>query len=406
MSRSSRRSGFTLIELLVVIAIIAVLISLLLPAVQKVREAANRMSCSNNLKQLGIAAHNYHDAYKVLPPGYWGAIPDTGGITASNIGPANGPLVQLLPFMEQQSLFNQYGNTILWDPKIATVDLWYSINSGASYNIPAFQIAATPIKSLQCPSDFDAALTGDPNIGSNQGVATYVLGGAIFSFSKGGKPGDPNTSNNTDPATVNWGKNVPGEWSGFFLETHYDSVTGAYNPMGRVNYMPCGGLGRIASPFYKQWEGVFNDRTANTLGSITSMDGTANTFMFGESCGQYHPQFTDNFFQLNITVPAAPSHRGLNQRCAPGVVISSGPNTDPLPVCDNTNYTMGFGQRSRILVFSSSHPGGVQFCFCDGSVRLVARGQTWVKGSTDWYLYQQMTGFHDQFHRDTSSLIP
>ncbi len=220
-----RSSGFTLIELLVVIAIIAILIGLLVPAVQKVRDAAARAQCANNLKQIGLAMHNYHDVYKRLP---------SGGIydfskSVSNTNCLMGWGVAILPYVEQGNLYKLYNPQLRnWDPANANV-------------------VGTPLAIQNCPADPYAGqvTTGPPNF---QGLYPKV---ATSSY-KGVAGADIGLSYWDYPTYVNAGF-APMKYRGALSTTGY--------PYGTYSTGPSG-----LSPV--------------RLADIT--DGTSNTLLVGE----------------------------------------------------------------------------------------------------------------------------
>ncbi len=235
-TRSPRTTGFTLVELLVVIAIIGILVGLLLPAVQAAREAARRMTCGNNLKQIGLAFHNYHAAYNALPPGSAGT--DKGGGSApanftdaggTSRNPTNGrdlsPLVAILPFIEQQPLWEKISN-----PYRDTVSGLTFGGMGPSPNVDPrnFTPWGVQVNTYRCPSQ-------------------------------------PNPTTNVSRAKTNY-------FSNYGDNFHRIGSTASVQRAGKR------GMFQITegAPTTGDYEGV--------LGFRDCIDGTANTILYGEGC--------------------------------------------------------------------------------------------------------------------------
>ncbi len=176
--RSRRvRRGFTLIELLVVIAIIAILIGLLLPAVQKVREAAARAKCENNLKQWALAMHNYHDAYLQFPPGH-------------NASPRHTWVAHVWPFIEQGNTANLYGNVQTQQFYTPNATIYNTLNGATGVQVPQYY----------CPSEFGADLDNTSNTYTRR-RGNYVVNWGPIAIDQASPSIAPFGDSNANPST-------------------------------------------------------------------------------------------------------------------------------------------------------------------------------------------------------------
>jgi prepilin-type N-terminal cleavage/methylation domain-containing protein/prepilin-type processing-associated H-X9-DG protein len=239
--RSPRATAFTLVELLVVIAIIGVLVALLLPAVQAAREAARRTTCTNQIKQLTLAAQNHLDAKRVFPPG------SLGDITSPKNAPStptdqqySGTLAFLLPFFEYQYLYERIDRDVLDVSK--TFPPWWT-----SVHIKSWIVAQTRLPDVICPS----SLNDNPT----QGTVLFYQHWYEYD---GGSP--PTSLTIYSQAYV------------------ANPITSALGP---ANYISCAGLaGSLSEPTLDRYLGIFNNRSRVTTKMI--LDGTSKTLCFGE----------------------------------------------------------------------------------------------------------------------------
>jgi prepilin-type N-terminal cleavage/methylation domain-containing protein len=264
------RIAFTLIELLVVIAILAILTGLLLPAVQKVREAASRVKCQNNLKQMGLGLHNFHDVNRTLPPGYIASESYVNGATDTSPGWAWG--AYLLPYLEQQNLYNQYNlsQPVPNSPAIASVVNTFLCPSDIT---PSAAFAVTDSSwgtvCLAPPSSYAACCGG--------GISTTAASGnGVFYRNSQSRLTDiTDGTSNTIFIEERAFANVQGTWLG--------AISGGYCNEGLYNPHPAPGkLGQGAGDLVLVHAGTNNNPTGRNLDDASSKHFVGSNFLYGD----------------------------------------------------------------------------------------------------------------------------
>ena len=338
MYRRNRSRGFTLVELLVVIAIIGILVALLLPAVQAAREAARRMQCSNNLKQAGLATHNYHDTFKTFPPALLNSGRYTNGSALrypEGVRNHTGWLF-LLPFFEQAPLHDQINFNI---PTNAS-----NPRAGGPAPDDSFNSTFTSnrMQMLECPSH--------PQSGENQNRNP-------------GNTGDFYTTRNAKRGSYLFSTGVYTDY-----DAPYETTNGSVR------------------------QGAFGNNGAASFRDIT--DGTANSLAFGEAAGGRSKWST-----VYGPWPLVGTHTCCHGRVVSNSnILIDAANVAPYKnsagnwqYSINSDYNPALPQnvgKSYAWVFNSFHPGGAQFTLCDGSVRFLSE-------TIDYLTFVRLAYIHD-----------